>query len=82
MISKDMIDMLNSGIRYAKAMTSMEDIIRKLEAWQSEFNYGPYVTDQMRMSLDLIQLAHEEMSRESFIVEFEEGGLNNDHRAD
>lgn len=81
MIPQSMLDMLNSGIRYAKAMTSMEDIIRKMEAWQREFNYGPYVTDQMKMSLDLIQLAHEEMSRESFIVEFEEGSLNNDHRA-
>ena len=80
MIPQSMIDMLNSGIRYAKAMTSMEDIIRKMEAWQREFNYGSYVTDQMKMSLDLIQLAHEEMSRESFIVEFEEGSLNNDHR--
>lgn len=82
MIPQSMIDMLNDGIRYAKAMTSMEDIIRKMEAWQSEFNYGPYVTDQMRMALDLIELAHEEMSRESFIVEFEEGSLKNDHRAD
>lgn len=80
MIPQSMIDMLNSGIRYAKAMTSMEDIIRKMEAWQSEFNFGPYVADQMRMSLDLIQLAHEEMSRESFIVEFEEGSINYDHR--
>ena len=81
MIPQSMIDMLNSGIRYAKAMTSMEDIIRKMEAWQNEFNFGPYVSDQMRMALDLIDLAHEEMSRESFIVEFEEGSLNYDHRA-
>lgn len=80
MIPKSMIDMLNSGIRYAKAMTSMEDIIRKMEAWQREFDFGPYVADQIRMSLDLIQLAHEEMSRESFIAEFEEGSLNYDHR--
>ena len=80
MIPQSMIDMLNSGIRYAKAMTSMEDIIRKMEAWQNEFNFGPYVSDQMRMALDLIDLAHEEMSRESFIVEFEEGSLNYDHR--
>lgn len=73
MIPQSMIDMLNSGIRYAKAMTSMEDIIRKMEAWQCEFNFGPFVADQMKMSLDLIELAHEEMSRENFIVEFEEG---------
>ena len=82
MIPQSMIDMLNSGIRYAKAMTSMEDIIRKMEAWQNEFHFGPYVADQMKMALDLIELAHEEMSRESFIVEFEEGSLNYDHRAD
>lgn len=80
MIPQSMIDMLNSGIRYAKAMASMEDIIRKMEAWQKEFDFGQYVADQMRMSLDLIQLAHEEMSRESFIVEFEEGSLNYDNR--
>ena len=82
MIPQSMIDMLNSGIRYAKAMTSMEDIIRKMEAWQNEFNFGPYVSEQMKMALDLIELAHEEMSRENFIVEFEEGSLNYDHRAD
>lgn len=82
MIPQSMIDMLNSGIRYAKAMTSMEDIIRKMEAWQREYNYGSYVTEQMKMSLDLLELAHEEMSRESFIVELEEGSLNYDHRAD
>ena len=76
MIPQSMIDMLNSGIRYAKAMTSMEDIIRKMESWQSEFYFGPYVTDKMKMSLEEIKLAHEEMSRESFIVEFEEGSLN------
>lgn len=82
MIPQSMIDMLNSGIRYAKAMTSMEDIIRKMEAWQREFNFGPYVAEQMKMSLDLVELAHEEMSRENFIVEFEEGSLNYEHRAD
>lgn len=82
MIPQSMIDMLNSGIHYAKAMTSMEDIIRKMKAWQSEFNFGPYVADQMKMALDLIDLAHEEMSRENFIVEFEEGSLNYDHRTD
>ena len=74
-IPQSMIDMLNSGIRYAKAMTSMEDIIRKMEAWQSEFYFGPYVTDKMKCSLEEIKLAHEEMSRESFIVELEEGRL-------
>ena len=82
MIPQSIIDMLNSGIRYAKAMTSMEDIIRKMEAWQNEFNFGPYVTNQIKKSLDEIKLAHEEMSRENFIVEFEEGSLNYDHRAD
>lgn len=80
MIPQSMIDMLNSGIRYAKAMTSMEDIIRKMESWQSEFYYGPYVTDQMKIALEEIKDAHEEMSREQFIVEFEEGSLNYDHR--
>lgn len=80
MIPQSMIDMLNSGISYAKAMTSMEDIIRKMEAWKSEFYYGPYVTDRMEVALEEIKDAHEEMSRESFIVEFEEGSLNYDHR--
>lgn len=82
MIPQSMIDMLNSGIRYAKAMTSMEDIIRKMEAWQNEFYYGPYVTEQMKIALEEIKDAHEEMSRESFIVEFEEGSLNYDRRND
>lgn len=78
MIPQSMIDMLNSGIRYAKAMTSMEDIIRKMEAWQNEFYFGSYVTNHIRSSLDEIKLAHEEMSREGFIVEFEEGRFDND----
>lgn len=82
MIPQSMIDMLNKGIRYAKAMTSMEDIIRKMEAWKYEFYYGPYVTEQIKKSLDEIKLAYEEMSQESFIVKFEEGSLSYDNRTD
>ncbi len=80
MIPQSIIDMLNSGIRYAKAMTSMEDCIRKMEAWQSEFYFGPYVRLQMSKAIEEIKKAHEEMSRENFIVEFEEGSLHYDNR--
>jgi len=80
MITQSIIDMLNSGIRYAKAMTSMEDCIRKMEAWQSEFYFGPYVRLQMSKAIEEIKKAHEEMSRENFIVEFEEGSLHYDNR--
>lgn len=80
MIPQSIIDMLNSGIRYAKAMTSMEDIIRKMEAWQLEFYFGPYVRLQMNKAIEEIKKAYEEMSQESFIVKFEEGGLNYDNR--
>lgn len=82
MIPQSIVDMLNSGIRYAKAMTSMEDAIRAMEAWQSQFYFGPYVRLQMSKAIEEIKKAHEEMSRENFIVEFEEGSLNYDHRAD
>jgi len=80
MIPQSIIDMLNSGIRYAKAMTSIEDIIRKMEAWQSEFYFGPYVRLQMSKAIEEIKKAHEEMSRESFIIEFEEGSIHYDNR--
>jgi len=82
MIPQSIIDMLNSGIRYAKAMTSMEEIIRNMEAWQAEFYFGPYVKLQMSKAIEEIKKAHEEMLRENFIVEFEEGSLHYDNRTD
>lgn len=82
MLPQNIIDMLNTGIRYAKAMTSMEDSIRKMEAWQSEFYFGPYVRLQMSKAIEEIKKAHDEMSRDNFIVEFEEGSLHYDKRND